>query len=111
MPRIIAPETDPGLPGRLKAARKAAGKTLADIAAETGLTLVMINRYECGRGIPRAHRLPALAAAYDTTVAFILGQEDDLDAYVQAVIDALEAEGLDDVQRDALAQALRPVGA
>jgi len=53
---------------RLKARRTAAGRTIASVAAEAGLSVPYIANLENGRGNPTLSALTALAAALGTSL-------------------------------------------
>lgn len=52
----------------IKAKRERVGKTQQQIADELGVTLDTISKYENGRNLPGADKLPALAHALGCTI-------------------------------------------
>lgn len=52
----------------IKAKRERVGKTQQQIADELGVTLDTISKYENGRNLPGADKLPALARALGCTI-------------------------------------------
>ena len=60
---------------RLKAARKKAGFTQAQIADKLGVSVKMVSFWEMGRSIPRADRLTGLAGLYSTPAESLVYSE------------------------------------
>lgn len=62
---------------RLRARRRGAGLTLAEVAERAGLSLPYVSNLERGRGNPTLDALRGLADALDTTVTALLGDSVD----------------------------------
>jgi len=74
---------------RLRARRRGAGLTLAEVAERSNLSLPYVSNLERGRGNPTLDALRALASALDTTVTALLGDaEETFDPLETALADA-----------------------
>ena len=67
------------LPGRLKLARTRSGMTQREAGEAAGVGLNSIWRYEVGRIRPSVLALHGLAAIYETSLSWLLGDEGDED--------------------------------
>jgi DNA-binding transcriptional MerR regulator/quercetin dioxygenase-like cupin family protein len=63
-----APASEPGLGARLRALRTAAGRSLAEVATASGLSVSFLSAVERGQANPSVGNLFKLADAYGTTV-------------------------------------------
>src|SRR5204863_3137726 len=63
---------------RLRAARSAQGRTLADVAIDAGLSLPYVANLESGRGNPTLGALYALASALGTPLVALLAEATDV---------------------------------
>ena len=61
---------------QLRARRTAAGRTVASVAADAGLSVPYVANLENGRGYPTATALTRLAAALDTRLVITLAAEE-----------------------------------
>lgn len=59
---------------KLREARKASGKTQAEVAKAAGVAEAMYQRYEYGWNIPRADKAVAIAEALGTTVEHLFSR-------------------------------------
>lgn len=64
---------DPGLTGRLRAARERAGLSQREVAQRIGGSQPMVSLWEGGRYEPSLTVLRQLAAVYETTAAALIG--------------------------------------
>ncbi len=62
---------------RIKERRKSAGLRQADFAIAVGASLATIKRWESEKTIPDGNQLKKIAAALNTTVAYLSGETDD----------------------------------
>lgn len=69
--------TDEDLANRLRALREARNLKQGDIAARMGWRQVTVSRIETGRRSVAASELPGLAAVLGTSVAYLLGVDDE----------------------------------
>ena len=72
----LTPSAGDRLGERLRARRKALGKTLAEVAEESGLSLPYVSNLERGRGNPTIEALRELAGALDLPLAEIVGGDE-----------------------------------
>ena len=68
---------DPAIGRQLRARRTAAGRTVASVAADAGLSVPYIANLENGRGNPTTAALARLAAALDLRLVVTLVPEED----------------------------------
>ena len=68
---------DSGIGRQLRARRTAAGRTVASVAADAGLSVPYIANLENGRGNPTTAALARLAAALDLRLVVTLVPEED----------------------------------
>lgn len=61
---------------RIKELRQAAGLTQADLARRVGVNKCAVCRWDSGKAMPRADKLPQLAAVLGCTVAALYGPEE-----------------------------------
>ncbi len=62
---------------RIKRQRKANGMNQEELADRLGLSITTIRRWEWGARAPNTDIMPQLAAALGTSVAYLMGLEDD----------------------------------
>ena len=63
---------------RLKAAREYAGIEQAQLTEKVHLSVITLSRYENGHRKPKIDNLHELATALNTTVAYLMGETEDL---------------------------------
>lgn len=61
---------------RFRVCRLKAGLTQQDVASILGIKQVSVLAWEKGKALPRADKLPEIAALYQTTVDYLLGKEE-----------------------------------
>lgn len=61
---------------QIKAARKKAGLTQAQLSEKSGVAAISIHQYEAGKREPRLEQLLRLAPALNVSMAYLLGVED-----------------------------------
>jgi transcriptional regulator with XRE-family HTH domain len=71
---------------RLRARRVALGRTLADVAEQSGLSLPYVSNLERGRGNPTLEALQALAKALEVPLASLIGDGVDADVGLDVVL-------------------------
>lgn len=58
-------------------ARKKAGLTQAVVAEKLGITAASVCQWETGKNLPRAEKLPEIAALYGCTVNDLLSDDEE----------------------------------
>lgn len=81
---------------RLSILRKSRGYTQNDVAQIMGVKNSAVSKWECGRTLPDAEQLTALAKFYDVTVDYLLGVSGEQSLFDDARVPKSEVQSLFD---------------
>ena len=62
---------------KIRELRETAGLSKTDVAREMGVDLAAVSRWDSGESMPRAAKLPKLAALFHCTIDDLFGEPDN----------------------------------